>query len=207
MAQTLFDFFLHWLNKPNEIVYLFIFVVAFLESFFLVGLFLPGTIFMLFLGVFASYGNLFIPFAILAAAVGAFLSDLMSYTLGFRWGAMIVDHEKKYVFFRKHITTGKKFLRTHGGKSVLIGKFLGPVRSFMPFVAGLCYMKPLPFVWYDAIGSFAWSSLLIGLGLALHKSWEHVQRVPYWVGWSAFFLLVVLVCWYVFSRLTRTLSE
>lgn len=207
MFQSLLDFFSHWLNKPDEIAYIFIFCVAFLESFFVVGLFLPGTIFMLFLGFFVSYGNLFIPFAVISAAAGAFVSDIASYIIGFRWGASIVDHEKKYIFFRDHIRTGKKFFREHGGKSVLVGKFFGPVRSFMPFVAGLCYMKKTPFLLYDAVGSFAWSSILIGLGLALHKSWEHAQKITHWIGWSAFFVFVVGVCWYAFSRITRTLNE
>lgn len=207
MFQYLTDFFTHWLNKPTEIVYLFIFCAAFLESFFVIGLFLPGTLFMLFLGVFASYGRLFIPFAILAGASGSFVSDVISYFLGFKWGAMIVDHEKKYKFFKTHIITGKKFFRTHGGKSVLVGKFFGPVRAFMPFIAGLCYMKFPPFVAYSAAGSVAWSSLLIGLGLALHKSWEHAQRITHWIGWSAFFLFVFGVCWYSFAKIAKTFNE
>lgn len=207
MVQYFSDFFLHWLNKPSEVVYLFIFSISFLESFFIVGLFLPGTIFMLSLGVFASYGHLFIPFAIIVASLGSLLSDTISYTLGFRWGAKIVDHEKKYAFFRSRIKNGKQFFRTHGGKSVLVGKFFGPVRAFMPFVAGLCYMKPSPFLTYAAAGSVAWSSLLIGLGFALHKSWEHAQRITHWIGWSAFFLFVVAVCAYAFSRITKTLDE
>lgn len=117
------------------------FIIALAESLPLIGTIVPGSLTMTLLGIFIGRGTIPVSTTLLFATLGAVLGDI----LGFWVGKHYNDGLRKIWPFRKYphwLSAGEKFFTSHGGKSILIGRFVGPVRSTVPLIAGL-----LKFTW------------------------------------------------------------
>jgi membrane protein DedA with SNARE-associated domain len=142
------------------------FVTAFGESFALVSLLFPGTSLLIAAGTLMAAGSL--PyFPILAAAViGAVLGDSVSFWIGRRFGGGIA---RVWPFSRNPelLPSGIRFFARHGGKSVFIGRFLGPIRAVVPLVAGLMRMRRDRFWFANVTSALVWAPLLLFAGDAM----------------------------------------
>ena len=180
--RTLFD----WL--PDGWRYnLLVGLVAYLESLPLFGLLVPGSTLILFAGFLALHGKGAIVQVMLIAMVGAILGDLSSYATGARAGVPLLQTP----LLRRRLALVRKaeiFFAEHGGKSILFARFVGPVRGFVPFIAGCAQMRPLPLVAYTLLSGVLWGLAYPGLGYVAGASW---QRVEVWSG--RFSLLVALL--------------
>lgn len=115
---------------------LFAFVVAFIESLPLIGTIFPGSVTMLFIGVLAGRGMMPLSTVLFWSSFGAFMGD----TLGFWIGKHYNERLRHMWPFKKHpkwLKMSEDFFAKHGGKSIIIGRFVGPARSSVPLIAGL----------------------------------------------------------------------
>uniref|UniRef100_UPI003D81681C DedA family protein n=1 Tax=Trichloromonas sp. TaxID=3069249 RepID=UPI003D81681C len=185
----------HWLPTGAG-YYVLIFLISFFESLALAGLIVPGSTLIVFAGFLAangkgSYGALFV-----ASTLGAILGDLLSYWLGARMGASLL---RKPAFRRYHALIAKSeiFFVEHGGKSVFLGRFIGFLRPFIPFVAGHARMRPGIFACYAVVSGILWGLAYPGLGYFFGASWNLVEI---WIGRFSY-LLAALVALLVLNHL------
>ena len=162
-------------------------VVAYLESLPVLGLLVPGSTLILFAGFLALHGKGTIASVMVISTLGAILGDLSSYAIGARAGDALLQSR----LLRQRIELVRKaelFFAAHGGKSVLFARFVGPVRGFVPFIAGCARMRPAPLACYVLFSGVLWGLAYPGLGYLAGASW---QRVELWSG--RFSLLIVAV--------------
>jgi len=139
------------------------FVTAFGESFAFLSLLFPGTTLLIAAGTLMSGGTL--PYApvLIGAVLGATLGDSVSYWIGRRFGGGIAT---LWPFSRNPqlLPSGIRFFARHGGKSVFIGRFFGPMRAVIPLAAGLMLM-PRGWFWLaNAVSALIWAPMLLFVG-------------------------------------------
>src|SRR5438105_1050853 len=159
IAQPLLDF----IKAHSEWAALVMFVTAFGEAFPLVGLVFPGTTVLMATGTLLSSGTLpYVPILI-GAALGAILGDSVSYWLGRKFGDGIA---RVWPFTRQPylLSTGILFLQRHGGKSVFIGRFFGPIRAVVPLAAGIMQMPRGRFWFANVTSALVWAPMLLFAG-------------------------------------------
>jgi membrane protein DedA with SNARE-associated domain len=142
------------------------FVTAFGESFAFLSLLFPGTTLLIAAGTLMSGGTL--PYApvLIAAVLGATLGDTVSYWIGRRYGDGIT---RIWPFTRNPelLPTGIRFFAKHGGKSVFIGRFFGPIRAVIPLAAGVMRM-PRGWFWFaNFTSALVWAPMLLFVGDAI----------------------------------------
>lgn len=173
-----------------------VFVVAFLEALIGIGLIMPGSVLTVFSGWLAFHGKAPISMIMAAAGLGAVLGDLLSYWLGARFGI----HLWKWPLLKKHeglLRLAELFFLEHGGKSVLLGRFLGPIRGLVPFVAGASQMRPSVFSCYAVLSGVLWGISYPGIGYLGGTSWQHAETLAGRLGLLFALAVVVflLVAW------------
>lgn len=139
------------------------FVTAFGESFAFISLAFPGTSLLIAAGTLMSAGTLpFVP-VMIGAVLGAVLGDAISYWIGRRFGASI---ERLWPFSRNPdlLPQGTAFFERHGGKSVFIGRFFGPIRAVIPLAAGLMRMPRGAFWIANVSSAIVWAPMLLLAG-------------------------------------------
>jgi membrane protein DedA with SNARE-associated domain len=149
------------------------FVTAFGESFAFVSLLFPGTSLLVAAGTLMATGSL--PyFPILAGAViGAVLGDTVSFWIGHRFGGGIA---RVWPFSRSPelLPSGIRFFARHGGKSVFIGRFFGPVRAVIPLAAGVMRMERGRFWFANVTSALVWAPMLLFAGDAVGDVGDHL---------------------------------
>lgn len=136
--------------------YTIIFLISLSESLALVGLLVPGTVLMFGVGAVIGTGVLSLRPALVLAMAGAILGDGISYWLGrYHHGSI-----RTIGPFRRHpdiLSRGIAFFQRHGGKSVLLGRFVGPLRPVIPLVAGMLGMPSLRFAFVNILSAIGWA--------------------------------------------------
>ena len=176
----------------GAVYYTAIAVVAFLESLVAAGVIIPGSSLIVFAGFLALHGRGDITTIICVAALGAFFGDMLSFWVGARFGERLIFtrlFQKRKDLLRK----SEKFFVEHGGKSVFFGRFVGPVRGFIPFVAGSAQMSPKAFTAFAFISAILWGLGYPGLGYLAGYSWENVETWTTRVGLMIVILLLITI--------------
>ncbi len=142
------------------------FLIAFLESLVIIGTIIPGSVTMTAIGMLI--GAAILPFwtALGYAAIGAFLGDLLGYWLGWFYNERL----RSMWPFKKYpqwLETGENFFHKHGGKSIVIGRFMGPLRSIIPMIAGLLHMPISKFILAVIPTAFLWALAYLLPGIIL----------------------------------------
>ena len=164
---TLLGFFIHLDVHLGEIIlnyggwtYAILFLIIFMETGFVVTPFLPGDSLLFAAGTFAALGSLdpiLLFFLLFAAAV---LGDTVNYWIGNAIGLRAFEKERRFLN-REHLEKTQRFYEKHGGKTIVLARFVPIVRTFAPFVAGVGTMKYLNFLIFNIFGAFLWTSLFI----------------------------------------------
>jgi membrane protein DedA with SNARE-associated domain/membrane-associated phospholipid phosphatase len=150
-------------------------VMAFFETGAFVGLIAPGETFLVFGGVVAGQGTISLAALIAIVWACAVAGDLASFFAGRRLGrSFLVKHGPKVSITEERLRTVETFFDRHGGKAVLLGRFVGLVRAILPFLAGSSGMPLRRFLPYDVIGAGAWSASLLVLGYIFWQSFDRV---------------------------------
>ena len=139
-------------------------LIVFAETGLLVGFFLPGDSLLVTAGVFAATGklNIWLLMSVLVAA--AIVGDTVGYWIGRRTGPALFRRPKSAFFNPDHLRRAHDFYEKHGGKTLILARFMPIVRTFAPVVAGMAGMNYRRFVSFNVIGGFLWvvSMSLIG---------------------------------------------
>ncbi|MDQ3098396.1 MAG: VTT domain-containing protein [bacterium] len=152
----------------KQIGYLGIFAIVFAESGLLIGFFLPGDSLLFTAGFLASQmyeGKPILNVGILyiLCLVAAISGDSVGYYFGKRTGKKIFSKEDSLLFNKSHIDKAEKFYEAHGGKTIILARFMPVIRTFAPIVAGAGNMKYSSFIFYNVIGGFIWvTSMVLG---------------------------------------------
>ena len=135
-------------------------LVIFAESGLLIGFFLPGDS-LLFTAGFLTYQG-FLPLNINALVlilfVAAVLGDSVGYTFGYRLGPKVFSRPNSRIFKQENVRKAQEFYEKHGGKTIVIARFIPIVRTFAPIVAGASEMTYRRFLAYNIFGGFLWAA-------------------------------------------------
>jgi len=139
-------------------IYPFLFLIIFVETGLVVMPFLPGDSLLFASGALASKGlmNVFVVFLIASSA--AIIGDTVNYWIGNIVGEKI--SQSRFVKKEQLIRT-QKFYEKHGGKAIILARFIPIIRTFAPFIAGIGKMKYLKFLSFNIIGGILWTALFI----------------------------------------------
>ncbi len=176
------------------ISYWIVLFVAVAESLAFIGLIIPGTFFIILVGFLAASGVLDLGDLIWFAAAGAILGDGISFYLG-RQGIGLFKKESR-IFRLDYLEKGERFFRQYGGKSVFLGRFIGPIRPVIPFVAGILKMRRRDFFLYNIASAFLWAPGCLLLGYFFGGIWK---TIVLWSTRAELFLLVIFIIIGVFS--------
>jgi membrane-associated protein len=170
LITTLIDFILHIDEHLAVIIgdygawtYAILFLIIFAETGFVVTPFLPGDSLIFAAATFAAKDvlNPWILFIVMASA--GIIGDGVNYAIGSYIGPRVFTQDVRFLK-REYLDRGHKFFEKHGGKAILLARFVPIMRTFVPFVAGASSMTYPRFVVYNVIGAFAWVSIFDFLG-------------------------------------------
>jgi undecaprenyl-diphosphatase len=185
--------------------YLLVGVMAFFETGAFVGLLAPGETVMLVGGLVAGQGEIDVLRLIGIAWAAAVAGDVTSFVLGRRLGrAFLVRHGPKVSITEERLEKVEAFFERHGGKAILLGRFVGIVRAVAPFLAGSSGMALRRFLPYDVIGAGLWASTFILLGYIF---WASFDRVVHYAEQGALALGTVICLVAGLTWLVRWLRE
>ena len=155
--------------------------VVFAETGLMVGFFLPGDSLLVTAGVFAAAGRLDIVWLNVALVLAAIAGDATGYWIGYRTGKALYNRPDSLLFRRDHLMKTHEFYEKHGGKTIVIARFMPILRTFAPVVAGAATMTYRRFAVYNIVGGASWvlSMTLIGyfLGRAVPNVEKHIHLV------------------------------
>lgn len=137
--------------------YLGIFGIVFAESGLFIGFFLPGDSLLFTAGFLASQGFLNIFVLVIGCFVAAVIGDSFGYTFGRKVGPAIFSRQDSVVFHKDHLERARLFYERHGGKTIIIARFMPVVRTFAPILAGVGQMRYRTFLAYNVVGALLWA--------------------------------------------------
>jgi len=184
--QPFIDLF-HRLSDLNALImwagYVGLTIIIFAETGLLIGFFLPGDSLLVTAGLLASQGvgnlNVYLLGTILSIA--AIVGDSVGYSLGRAAGPRIFSREDSRFFKKAHLIKAHEFYQRHGGKTIVLARFMPIVRTFAPVVAGVANMEYRQFVFYNVFGGllWIWSMLFTGyfLGRYVPGIDQHIEKV------------------------------
>jgi membrane-associated protein len=152
------------LQQYGAWVYLLLFAIIFCETGLVVTPFLPGDSLLFVAGALAAAGGLDVHLLALVLVVAAVLGNTVNYSVGYILGPKVFHWEQSRFFNRKALDRAHAFYEKHGGKTIVITRFLPIFRTFAPFVAGIARMTYLRFTAYNVAGALAWVVLLLYAG-------------------------------------------
>ena len=179
-----------------------VFVMSFVESLAFVGILVPGIIILFGLGALISFGALEMLPIWLWGSVGAFAGDFVSYAIGRRYRGHLAEMWP-FSRFPKMFERGRDYFNVHGPKSVVVGRFIGPLRPVIPVTAGMMGLAPRRFFMVDIPACIVWtpSYLIPGMlfGASLEVASEYAGRLSlvliigavvlwltWWIIWTAY---------------------
>lgn len=171
LITSVIDFILHIDVHLGEIIadygtltYGILFFIIFIETGFVVTPFLPGDSLLFAAGAFAALESLNIWAVLALMGLAAVLGDTANYWIGHFFGQRIVDNPRIPFVNQKHIDETEHFFEKHGGKTIILARFVPIIRTFAPFVAGVGKMHYGNFISFNIIGGLAWVILFTFAG-------------------------------------------
>ena len=147
-------------NEHGRWIYALLFLIIFCETGLVVTPFLPGDSLLFVAGALAGAGALDIDVMVIVLVVAAILGDSLNFGIG-RWiGPRVFRFEDSWLFRRRYLDAANAFYQRHGGKTIVIARFVPIVRTYAPFVAGAAGMDYRRFLGFNVIGAVLWIALL-----------------------------------------------
>jgi undecaprenyl-diphosphatase len=190
---------LNWIQQYPVLSLIFVFAIAFGESLALVGMIVPGAILMVSFGALIATDLLSFWPTVLVAFLGAVMGDGLSYYLGARYQR----HLAQIWPLSRHpdlLPQGEKFFKQHGAKSVLLGRFFGPLRAIIPAIAGMMGMSRRQFFIVNILSAALWAPVYLLPGIIFAASLELASEMTARI---ALFMLIVLVVFLIFAWLVK----
>lgn len=164
------------LNLLGPWVYAGLFFIVFAETGLAIGFFLPGDSLLVVCGLFAAAGKLNVWLMWVLLFIAAVVGDAVGYYSGRKVGPAIFSRPKSRFFNPKHLKKAHAFYEKHGGKTIILARFVPIVRTFAPIVAGAAEMSYRQFAIYNVVGGFAWVTSMLFAGYFLGGLVEQFVR-------------------------------
>jgi membrane-associated protein len=191
--ETLFNFFKE-LMHPQSIIhygglYLLV-IVVFAETGVMVGFFLPGDSLLFTAGLLTAAGVIdnSIFTVLISVSVAAILGDNLGYFVGKKMGQALFKKKESWLFKPEYVTITKQFYDKHGGKALIVGRFLPIIRTFAPILAGVVNLEYSKFILYSITGGVLWVFSLILAGYFLGR---YVPGVKEYLEYIIIFMVIV----------------
>jgi membrane-associated protein len=173
VASNLFDSaaLIETLSRPELTVAAFVvlILVVFTETGLLIGFFLPGDSLLVTVGLVCASPlcgwNL--PLLLILLSAAAIIGDSVGYSIGYKTGPKIFNREKSLLFNRDHLLKAQEFYERHGGKTIVLARFMPIIRTFAPVVAGVGKMHYGRFLFFNIFGGIGWVCSMILTGYFL----------------------------------------
>lgn len=175
----------------------------FAETGLLVGFFLPGDTLLLSAGILARRGDLSIWWLLPLLTLAAIAGDSTGYAIGRRAGPPLFAREEGRFFRRDHLLRAKAFYERHGGKTILLARFIGFLRTFAPTVAGAVGMSYRRFVFFNIAGGALWVLSLTLLGYAVGNAVDNLDSYLGVIFGIALLLSVSPAIWHILRERRR----
>jgi len=151
------DRHLQWLvSTYGAWIYAILFLVIFCETGLVVTPFLPGDSLLFAAGTVAAVGGLDVHLLVVLLVVAAILGDSVNYAFGHYLGPRVFHYEDSFWLNRRHLDRAHAFYERHGGKTIVIARFVPIIRTYAPFVAGIGAMSYRRFLAYNVGGAVLW---------------------------------------------------
>lgn len=156
--------------------YFLLTAIIFAESGLFFGFFLPGDSLLFTAGFLASQGFFNIVLLVILMATAAITGDSVGYWFGKKVGKKLFQKEDSRFFKKKHLEAANRFYEKHGGKTIILARFMPAVRTFVPIVAGAAEMSYHKFITFNVVGGLLWGAGLTLAGFFLGKAIPNVDR-------------------------------
>lgn len=176
MQSAWFDATIAWISAHPHAAGGLVFLIAFCDALAVVGIVVPALPLLFAVGTLIGLGHLDGPYALLCAAAGAFAGDALSYWIGHRWGTAM----RGLWLFRRYpglLDRGEQLFRRHGSKGIVIARFIGAVRPFVPAVAGMLHMPLRRYVPASVFAALSWAAVFLAPGWIFGASYDAVAAV------------------------------
>jgi membrane-associated protein len=159
------DVFLHldrhlnaWAEQLGPWLYVVLFAIIFCETGLVVTPFLPGDSLLFAVGALAATPGspIDVVFAMILLCAAGILGDAVNYAIGKRVGPVVFSSERSRLLNREHLLKAHRFYERHGGKTIIIARFVPIIRTFAPFVAGIGEMGYARFAAFNVVGAIGW---------------------------------------------------
>ncbi len=180
MDLTAIEPFLDWLKENPQWLLWALGITAFAESLALVGIVLPGVVMLFGIALLAGTSDIPLLTVLIWGALGAVVGDNTSYLLGRYCHGPIIGMK----LFRQNpqwIDNGEAFFEKHGIISVVIGRFVGPIRPVLPLVAGMMEMPAWRFFTVNLLSALAWAPVYLLPGYLSGAGLEHIVTPDHWL--------------------------
>lgn len=144
--------------------YMVLFIIVFCETGLVMFPFFPGDSLIFLSGTFASKGLFMIELLYCLFVSAAILGDTVNYWIGNFVGPKVFTKENSRLFNRKHLERAHSFYEKHGGKTIVLARFIPIIRTFAPFVAGIGKMSYRKFIVYNVLGGVLWVTIFLFSG-------------------------------------------
>lgn len=165
-----------WIGQHPIAAGLVVFLIAFLDALAVVGIIVPALPLLFAIGALIGLGHIHGPYALACATAGAFLGDALSFWIGRRWGPQL---RERWPFTRYPgmLERGETMFRRHGAKGVLIARFVGAVRPFVPAIAGMLRMPLRRYLPVSLLAAVLWAASFLAPGWIFGASYDAVAAV------------------------------
>ena len=168
--KEVLDFFLHLDRHLGEIfakygtwTYAILFAIIFAETGLVVTPFLPGDSLLFAVGALAALGSLDVKILLVLLSIAAILGDTVNYWIGKWVGPRAFNGEIRFLK-KEYLDRTHAFFEKHGGKTIILARFVPIIRTFAPFVAGVGAMSYPRFILYNVVGGLVWVNLFVLAG-------------------------------------------
>jgi membrane-associated protein len=150
--------------------------IVFAETGLMVGFFLPGDSLLVTAGLFAASGDLNIAWMLPALMLAAVVGDATGYWIGRRAGQTLYSRPNSFFFRREHLIRTREFYERHGGKTIILARFIPIARTFAPVVAGAAEMTYRRFATFNIVGAVLWINSMTLTGYFLGRLVPNIDR-------------------------------
>lgn len=185
-----------WLIHHPDAILIGIFLIALIEAMAVVGVIVPAVPLLFVLCVLAAHADVPLLSVFVAGIAGAMMGDGISYALGkgFKHRIHLIW---PFTRFPDWLARSEAFVERHGGKGIIFGRFIGPLRAFVPLAAGIFRMKPLYFLWMNFLSAMVWAPfhLLPGYSLGAAAAHAWLPGRPQLIFVAGVLIVVAVLTW------------
>jgi len=173
----------HWFHFLTDVKgliqaggYVGLSIIVFAETGLMIGFFLPGDSLLVTAGLFAAKGDLNIVWLNALLMAMAVAGDATGYYIGRKLGPALFRREDSLLFKKKHLIATREFYERHGGKTIIIARFVPIIRTFAPVVAGVGEMPYRRFAMFNIVGAVGWVFSMTMVGYSLIKIFPQAEK-------------------------------